>query len=122
MGGYMKLWACQEWPWVCYWRARERELKDVLEESMTLCREVGFNGWEGSLPENEQDLKRVATALSNSGLEVQSFYANAKLHDTNAEATVDGLLERCSQAKTVGMKILTLNPEPISWGEPTEKS
>jgi inosose dehydratase len=118
----MSLWACQEWPWVCYWRAQGKELRENLEVSMTLCREVGFNGWEGSLPEREADLRTVVAALSNAGLGFRSFYANARLHDANTDAVVDGILERCSRAVGAGMGILTLNPEPIDWGNPFEKN
>lgn len=114
--------ACQEWPWVSYWRGRGKEPATRMPESMRLSREAGFDGWEGSLPSGPEELTRLASSLQGAGLGLRSLYANARLHEADAPERAADLVRRCRESLPLGLSVLVLNPEPIDWNRPLEKS
>ncbi len=88
---------------------------------MRASKDAGFDGWEGSLPTDQAGLDALSQDLSASGLSIRSLYANAPLHNAECAGQVADLVARCQRAKTLGLKILVLNPEPIDWSQPLEK-
>ena len=90
-----------------------------FSEPEAMARTVACPGivlWEGFLPETEEQARELGEAAAATGLRCVSSYANARLHEADGwRGTGDNLLRSVEWVLPLGLSVLVVNPEPISW-------
>ncbi|WP_404424114.1 sugar phosphate isomerase/epimerase family protein [Nibricoccus sp. IMCC34717] len=81
----------------------------------------GFESWEPFM-NDPKDFTAVGEAIRKHGLRLDSFYANARLHEGDIDAALDTLERQARKAREFGATLLTTNPEPIRWGGTENKT
>lgn len=112
----------QHYPWSQIYGREGKELSDHLDEVFTLLRECGIAAWEPIVAPSE-DFQTLGQTLVRHGLQMPSIYLNSTLHTADWQRSVDGVVRQAREAKeAAGTRVVVVNPEPIAWGEPLDKS
>jgi inosose dehydratase len=73
--------------------------------------------------DSPEQMRAHADAFRSAGLLMPSAYVNARLHEADWRDRADTTLKLAEHAREIlGAGILTLNPEPIQWGQPLDKT
>lgn len=114
--------ACNQYPWVVYYRREGRDFAASLEEGLGELAASGLDGYEPLVTAPAQ-IDQVAPLLAKSGLEMRSLYVNSTLHEpAQADGSIAEVLAIAAKAKALGTRIVVTNPSPIRWGGPEDKN
>lgn len=94
---------------------------DGMAKAMGLAKSAGLDAWE-PFGENAEAVRRAAKLAEEAGLATPSMYAGGILHDEGAAAIVEGIVEAARAARDHGTRVVVVNPNPIRWGGPENKS
>lgn len=108
--------------WIQFYRLQNLSLDDHIEEATETAARAGVQAWEPFAPTSEAQTRRLQNALQASGLRCESAYVNARLHDGNSQDGVENAVSQARFAKELGADLLCVNPEPIAWHTPDDKS
>jgi inosose dehydratase len=108
--------------WTQEYRIEGTTLDDHLEEAVAMAARAGLEAWEPFGVPSDADAERLKRALDVHGLRLASIYLNARLHDETWPESVAEVLRQARRAKALGANIVCLNPEPLSWRDPLDKS
>jgi inosose dehydratase len=113
--------ATNVYPWFTFYGREKRDFNKDLDASLAEVSKAGLDGFEPIL-NGPADVKNLVPKLKKHGLEMRSAYANAKLHDKDAKAAIDGVLAMAKEGVGGGLKVFVVNPTPLRWGGSEDKS
>ena len=108
----------QEYPWFQHYQQHPHE---HLDEILTAVRAAGLQAWEPSLPD-EASVPSWRESLAKHGLQMPSAYLGGVFHEGDAQQIVEESVTRAAAAKSLGVRIIVSNPNPIAWGGPENKT
>ncbi len=108
-------------PWQQFAKAEGKDWKEAFPEALATCHLAGIGAWEPVLTSAEE-LGAVVAAVHGAGLDMPSVYCGARLHGADADAEV-------ARLAAIGLRLahhegqyLVVNPDPVAWSAPDEKS
>jgi inosose dehydratase len=108
--------ASNSYPWLTFYKRRNLDWNENLEESLKEFARSGIAGYEPAV-NNPEEINSLAPLLKKYKLEMRSIYINSTLHDSDqSEKSINNALEIARAAIPLGLKIIVTNPSPISWG------
>ncbi len=111
--------ACQQYTWTTFFRREGKEWETDLDDSFKAFKDSGLTGIEYFLPNIAKD----KSYFQQYGLWQKSAYVNAWLHEADkVEETVSQILQDAKAALKLGVEIIVVNPTPIDWNKPIDKS
>ncbi len=114
--------ASNQYPWFTFYRRDGRDFNADLDASLAEFASTGLDGFEPLLA-GPADLDRLAPLLNKHKLQMRSFYMNVLLHvPDQIEKSWDQTLAAAKKAKSLGTKLVVVNPTPIRWGGPENKN
>lgn len=114
--------ACQMYPWFLRYKKREQNWRDHLDGILASLAESGYQGWDQSYPD-ETEARAVKTLLDKHGLIARSQYVGGRWHDPDTIAkTLDEAKRSAEAGRSIGVRVIVCNPEPIAWGQPLDKN
>ena len=114
--------ATNVYPWMTFYRRRDREWKDDVATGIAEVAKSGVSGFE-PIGESGEAVRKLGPLLDKHNLEMRSLYVNSKLHESAAvDEAIAGVLAIAKEAKALGTKIIVTNPVPIRWGGLEDKS
>jgi len=114
--------ATNQYPWSTFYRREGRSFEESLEEGLAEVAASGADGFEGILTVPEH-VESLAARLQAHGLEMRSFYTGGALHRAEEiPESIERIVAVAARARSVGARIVVVNPDPIRWGGPAEKS
>jgi inosose dehydratase len=111
----------QSYVWHQIYEACGKRLEDHLDETLLSIAQSGIEAFESPVPTAEY-AKKLGPALSKSGLRMPSMYAGGTLHTEDWRKSIDEVLVKARMGRELGATIVTVNPNPIAWGKPLDKS
>ncbi len=117
--------AAQVYVWMQSFRSQGLQLEDYLEAVFDEIKAANIDHIEGWLHwfEDAAQTTRIRTALTQRGMTLPSVYCNARLHDPAAtSASIERVIKLAARVRDVGCEMIVLNPEPLDWNHPLEKS
>jgi inosose dehydratase len=115
--------ATNVYPWYTFYGREKRDFNKVLDASLAEVSKAGLDGLEPIL--DGMGMKAWTTfpvKVKKAGLEIRSWYVNAKLHDKEGKAVGENLVAFAKLVTDAGLKILVVNPTPLRWGGSEDKS
>lgn len=97
-------------------------LNEHLEDAMGMAARAGIQAWEPIGMPLDAEAIRLERGLKANGLQLPSIYLNSRLHDETWPESVAEVLRQARRAKALGTKIICLNPEPVDWRQPLDKT
>ena len=98
------------------------ELQLDIPEILSMCAEIGYDGWECFLDQPNQ-VADHAEFLANIPLEMRSAYINLTLHDAYVSSSeISRALELVHAYQHFGIQYLVVNPSPIDWSGEQNKN
>lgn len=114
--------ATNVYPWFTFYGREKRDFNKDLGASLAEVAGAGLDGFE-PIAGSPADIKNLLPRLKKAGLEMRSLYMNAKLHEkAEADAVIKNCLAVAEAAKPAGLRWMVVNPTPIRWGGPEDKS
>lgn len=114
--------SCNQWAWVMFYRRQGRDFNSDLDAGLADVAAAGFDGFEMNI-ERDGDIDRIAPLLARHKLAMRSVYFNSTLHLADqVENSTDFVLRECRAARSVGAEIISINPTPIDWNNPKDKT
>lgn len=110
----------QIYPWSQHFAGRPAS--EWRAEALRSTAAAGASLWEDMLPASAAEVAALGRAIVAAGLRSETIYENGRLHDQTAGEVITGLVERMKAAADFGVKILVLNPMPLNWSSPEDKS
>ncbi len=107
--------------WWQYYNDRHEQLRDHLEEVFAILKDAGIRAWEHTI-ESEDEAALLGSLLPRYGLELPSIYVSGRLHEDDWEDTAKVILQQAKWGKSLGARIVVINPDPLSWNEPVDKT
>ena len=111
----------QAYVWIQIFEARGQALEDHLDEAVASVVASGITTFEPGLP-TESFARRVGEVLPRHGVTMPTMYAGGTLHTPEWQAGVEHVLTRARWGKAMGARTVVVNPNPIQWGKPFNKS
>ncbi|WP_395142836.1 sugar phosphate isomerase/epimerase family protein [Armatimonas sp.] len=110
------------WRWDQHYTKQNQRLEDHYDEALESVAAAGADSFEPFLPTHEADQERLIVALQKYSLAMPSTYRNIRLHEPDAEDSFEEILASARWAYGMGARQLTVNAEPIAWGQPLDKT
>jgi len=111
----------QEYPWFQQYQQRQLQPLEHLGEILAAVRAAGLAAWEPFLPD-EASVPMWRELMEKNGLQMPSAYLGGILHEGDAQQIVEKALAQAAAAKTLGVRIVVCNPNPIAWGSEENKT
>ena len=111
----------QEYPWFQHYQQRQLQPREHLGEILAAVRAAGLEAWEPCLPE-ESSVPMWRDLLGEHGLQMPSAYLGGILHEGDAQQIVEKAVAQAAAAKSLGVRIVVSNPNPIAWGSAENKT
>ena len=117
----------QVFPWSQIYQRQGREVAAHLDEVFGFLKECGIESWEPFAPESREEALTMAQKTKAHDLQMPSLYANVSLHHDRWKTDAQQLLQQMQWAKECSdndssTRIVVVNPTPISWNNPHDKS
>ena len=112
---------CQVYPWSQIYARQNKRVEEHLDEVLETVKRCGASAWEPFLPGSVTAARALGEQVKRHGLSMPSVYANVRLLEADWVNRVEATLEAARWVKEAGARILVVNPEPISWGQPLDK-
>ncbi|HET6384267.1 MAG TPA: sugar phosphate isomerase/epimerase [Armatimonadota bacterium] len=114
--------ATNSYPWSTFYRREGRSFEADLDAGLAAVAASGADGYEGAFTTPEE-LEQTAGLLRRHGLEMRSLYSGATLHDPEkVDENISRVLAVAATARSVGTRIVVVNPAPLQWGGPADKN
>ncbi len=101
--------------------ARGLNWREHLPEILDTVAAAGIRGWEQDLASREE-ATHLERLLEERDMTLHSIYTGGRLYDEAWQVTVHGILERASWTRTAGTRYVVINPDPLDWKQPLDKS
>ncbi|MBV9468370.1 MAG: TIM barrel protein [Abitibacteriaceae bacterium] len=111
----------QEYDWLQIYEAQGQRHRDHLDEIFAALTECGIEAWEQSVSSAEE-AQRLKTLLGKHGLKMPSMYAGGSLHTQDWQKSVEQILQQARWAAPLGVNVVAVNPDPLSWGKVMDKT
>jgi len=117
----MSIISTQAYVWHQIYAAKKQDLFEHLDEVLAWVSAAGIDGFETwfHLP---QQVEMIRPLLRRHGVRMPSMYAGGKMHEADWKPAVETILSKARAAQTLGVKIVAVNPDPIAWGKPLDKT
>lgn len=113
--------AAQQYPWWQITRRSGMDWEAALPQVFTQVSQAGIQGWEPSL-QSAAEVQPLAALLEQHQLLMRSCYAGGEFHTERAAETIERIAGIAQAAKPHGVEVVVVNPDPISWGGPENKT
>jgi inosose dehydratase len=114
--------ATNVYPWLTFYGREKRDWNKDKDASLAEVARAGLDGLE-PIANTPADIRDLVPRLKKAKLEMRSLYMNALLHEKEkAAATIKNALAVADEARKAGLKVMVVNPTPIRWGGPEDKS
>lgn len=112
----------QMYPWLQDSHRRGLEFTSRLDDVLAEVAAAGFTAFEHSLS-RESDVLGIAPLLAKRGLAMPAVYFGGPLHDERSEATIATIVKLLAlAAEKTGTRIVNVNPDPLDWSSPLDKT
>lgn len=112
----------QTYPLSLIFRREGKELAEHLDDAFSLVARCGIEAIEPNLPTSEVHAHELCMLSKKHNLDMPSAYANVRLHTSGWRQEVERTLQQLEWVKPLHVQVLTVNPEPIDWNSPENKS
>jgi inosose dehydratase len=114
--------ASNQYPWFTFFERQGRNWSDNLDVSLREFSQSGITGYE-PIVISAQEIELLAPLLKKYSLEMRSIYVNSILHEADEiDKSIKSITAIGDAAKSLGLKIIVTNPNPIRWGGPEDKT
>jgi len=111
--------ACQQYTWTTFFQRAGSSWEADYDAAFQIFKASGLSGIEFFLPE----IAKVKSLFAKYQLWQRSTYVNAWLHEADKVGeTVNSIVQDAKAAKDLGVEIVVVNPTPIDWNKPLDKS
>jgi len=111
----------QAYCWFQIYNAQGQKYQDHLDEIFAQVRAAGVEAWEGGVASPE-DAAHLRDLLAKHRLAMPSIYVGASLHRDSSNEGIEDVLRQARLARPLGASIVVVNPDPIDWHKPINKS
>ncbi|RJP25502.1 MAG: sugar phosphate isomerase/epimerase [Candidatus Omnitrophota bacterium] len=111
-----------QYSWTVFYRREDRDFSKSLDAGFADVAASGLNGFEASI-NSPQQIAAFAPLLHKHHLEMRSIYVNSTMHEKEeADKSIANILAVAEKTKSIGVKIIVTNPNPIRWGGAENKN
>ncbi len=104
----------QLYGWGQYFAREGKNAYERVDEVLSALRDAGYDYAETSLDAGKPENNAVfAEKLRQKGMRPVSLYTGGRLHDDQAEATVERILTAAKQCQALDFQVIVCNPDPI---------
>jgi len=104
----------QLYGWGQYYEREGKNAYERVDEVLSALSDAGYDYAETSLDVGQPENNAVfAEKLRQKGMRPVSLYTGGRLHDDQAEATVERLLTAAKHCQALGFEVIVCNPDPI---------
>ena len=112
----------QMYPWLQDCHRRGVDFNAHLDDVLARTAAAGLAMFEHTLG-SEADVLTIAPLLRRHELAMPVAYCGGVLHDERSTATIATIVRLATlAAEKCGVRIINVNPDPIAWGQPHDKS
>ncbi len=108
--------------WLQHYRASGEQLLDHLDEALGAAAAAGLQAWEQAGLPSDATATWLGRLLESHGLQMPSIYVGCRLHDGAWQASSDEALRQAARGIALGARLICVNPDPVAWGMPTDKT
>ncbi|GAB4469332.1 MAG: hypothetical protein OHK0029_41950 [Armatimonadaceae bacterium] len=108
--------------WIQHYRMQGSSLDEYYEEAIAAAARAGCAAWEPLGLPTDEAAARLGKALKANQMRLPSLYLNCRMHDAVWKEAVNDALAQARRAKRHGATVLCVNPEPLDWKQPLDKS
>ncbi|MEM8488901.1 MAG: sugar phosphate isomerase/epimerase [Bacteroidota bacterium] len=114
--------SCNLYTWLTYYRREGKDFYADIDAGLAAVASSGVDGIEPSITSTDQ-VDEIAPLLEKHGLKMRSIYVNSKFHEAgDAEDSIAQVLKIADSCKALGTKIIVINPSPLGWNSPENKT
>lgn len=114
--------ATNVYPWMQFYRREGRTWDADVDAGLAEVARAGCQGFE-PIATSPKQVRELGLLLEKHKLQMRSLYVNSSLHAAEeARKSIDAVLAIAEAAKPLGTSIFVINPNPIRWGGPENKT
>ena len=113
--------SCQSYNWTQIYEPGGTTFRDNLEEIFGALLECEIAAWEQAIL-SADEAAQLQTLLKKYNLRMPSIYRGGEFHTPEWKASAETVLQMARWAAPLGTRIVTVNPNPISWSDGRNKS
>jgi inosose dehydratase len=111
----------QLYPWSQYYSAKGKNVDENLDECLSMIKSAGLDVIEHTI-ETEAKAQTLGRLLKKHRLEMPTMYAMGTFHTQQWAKDFEAVVNQARWGKQLGVKCVVVNPNPIDWNNPVDKT